>query len=85
MIKIDDFKEIYILYEFVKISVEAILRKLKFKVYNILSRTMKNQKKKKNHIGGYFPGGAVVRNPSANAGDMGSSPGPGGSHMAWSN
>ena len=24
MIKIDDFKEIYILYEFVKISVEAI-------------------------------------------------------------
>ena len=52
MIKIDDFKEIYILYEFVKISVEAILRKLKFKVYNILSRTMKNQKKKKTILGG---------------------------------
>lgn len=45
MIKIDDFKEIYILYEFVKISVEAILRKIQFKVYNILSRTMKNQNK----------------------------------------
>ena len=28
-----------------------------------------------------FPGGAVVRNPPANAGDMGLSPGPGGSHM----
>ena len=24
-----------------------------------------------------FPGGAVVKNPPANAGDMGSSPGPG--------
>ena len=32
-----------------------------------------------------FPGGAVVTNPPANAGDMGSSPGPGSSHMPWSN
>ena len=32
-----------------------------------------------------FPGGAVVRNPPANAGDMGSSPGPGRSHMSRSN
>ena len=30
---------------------------------------------------GDFPGGAVVENPPANAGDTGSSPGPGGSHM----
>ena len=28
-----------------------------------------------------FPGGAVVKNPLANAGDTGSSPGPGRSHM----
>ena len=34
---------------------------------------------------GGFPGGSVVKNPPANAGDMGSSPGPGGSHMPWSN
>ena len=33
---------------------------------------------------GDFPGGAVVKNPPDNAGDMGSSPGPGGSHMPWS-
>ena len=33
---------------------------------------------------GGFPGGAVVENPPANAGDMGSSPGPRGSHMPWS-
>ena len=34
---------------------------------------------------GDFPGGAVVKNPPANAGDMGSSPGPGRSHMPQSN
>ena len=28
-----------------------------------------------------LPGGAVVKNPPANTGDMGSSPGPGRSHM----
>ena len=32
-----------------------------------------------------FPGGAVVKNPPANAGDMGLSPGPERSHMPWSN
>ena len=32
-----------------------------------------------------FPGGAVVKNPLASAGDTGSSPGPGRSHMLWSN
>ena len=32
-----------------------------------------------------FPGGAVVINPRANAGDMSSSPGPGRSHMLQSN
>ena len=38
---------------------------------------------KRNVLG--FPGGTVVKNPPANAGDMGSSPGPGRSHMLWSN
>ena len=32
-----------------------------------------------------FPGGAVVKNPPANAGVTGSSPGPGRSHMSRSN
>ena len=32
-----------------------------------------------------FPSGAVVKNPPANAGDTGSIPGPGRSHMPWSN
>ena len=32
-----------------------------------------------------FPGGSVVKNLSANAGDMGSSPGPGRSHILRSN
>ena len=34
---------------------------------------------------GGFPGGAGVKNPPANAGDTGSSPGPGRSHMSRSN
>ena len=32
-----------------------------------------------------FPGGSVVKNPPAIAGHMGSSPGPGRSHMPQSN
>ena len=32
-----------------------------------------------------FPGGAVVTNLPADAGDTGLSPGPGRSHMPWSN
>ena len=35
-------------------------------------------------IGG-FPGGSVVKDPPANAGDTGSIPDPGRSHMLWSN
>ena len=38
---------------------------------------------KKNTQG--FPGSAVVKNPPANEGDTGSSPGPGRSHMLQSN
>ena len=33
----------------------------------------------------FFPGGSVVENLPANAGDTGSSPGPGRSHMPRSN
>ena len=32
-----------------------------------------------------FPGGTVVKNPPANTGDTGSSPGPGRSHVPQSN
>ena len=32
-----------------------------------------------------FPGGVVVKNPPANAGDMGSSPGPGRPHVPQTN
>ena len=34
---------------------------------------------------GGLPGGSVVKNPPANAGDTGSSPSLGRSHMPWSN
>ena len=39
----------------------------------------------KNQMGRGFPGGAVIEYLPANAGDMGSSPGLGRSHMLWSN
>ena len=39
----------------------------------------------KKHILGDFPGGTVVKNVPANAGNMASSPGLGRSHMPWSN
>ena len=32
-----------------------------------------------------LPGSTVVKNPPASAGDMGLIPGPGRSHMPWSN
>ena len=32
-----------------------------------------------------FPGGSVVKNPPANAGDMGSIPGPGRFYVLWGN
>ena len=38
----------------------------------------------KNVLVGGFPGGTVVENLPANAGDTGSSPGLGRSHMPWS-
>ena len=41
--------------------------------------------KNKNDYTWGFPGGAVVKNPPANAGDMGSIPGPGRSHVLRSN
>ena len=34
---------------------------------------------------GGFPGGSMVKNSPANAGDMGSVSGPGRSHTPWSN
>ena len=36
-------------------------------------------------LSGDFPGGTVVKNPPVNAGDTGSSPGLGRSHIPWSN
>ena len=41
--------------------------------------------KSRSEIGQDFPGSTVVKNPPANAGDTGPSPGPGRSHMLQSN
>jgi len=39
----------------------------------------------KSYFGWGFPGGPVVNNPPASAGDMGSVPSLGRSHVPWSN
>ena len=56
----------------------------------LLSQTIKSQQILQKYLvnnkqGGGFPGGAVVENLPANAGDTGSSPGLGRSHMPRSN
>ena len=45
---------------------------------------MRSMKKIQLKLYGGFPGGAAVKNPPPNAGDTGSSPGPGRSHMPQS-
>ena len=46
---------------------------------------LRRQRSHQNPLNGDFPGGAVVKNPPANAGDTGLSPGPERSHMPQSN
>ena len=72
-----------------QIKLQLYLNKIYFyqqikrvKMHNLLDKSKKlNQK----HWCGDFPGGAVVKNLPAIAGDTGSSPGLGRSHMPWSN
>ena len=52
-------------------------------VYIICNKTLQHLPLRDVPVG--FPGGAVVESPPANAGDAGSGPGPGGSHMLQSN
>ena len=57
---------------------ERTKRQEKIKYEEKLAKKIKERK-----LG--FPGGAGVKTPPANAGDTGSSPGPGRSHMPQSN
>ena len=51
----------------------------------IISKEIESQNYPQRKVQGDFPGGAVVKNPPASAGDTGSIPGPGRSHMPRSN
>ena len=54
-----------------------------------IQRTLNILNKKSNNViekmGQGFPGGSVVKNPPANAGDIGSTSAPRRSHMLWGN
>ena len=56
-------------------------KQIKTTMRHHFTATKKTMLKKK----GDFPGGPVVKNLPANAGDMGSIPGPGRSHRPWGN
>ena len=55
------------------------------KFYKIAFITPEEHKMRLNVTKWSFPGGAVVKNLPANAGETGSIPGLGRSHMPWSN
>ena len=61
-------------------EIENMKRLFQKKVESISYQKPPNKEKLRD-----FPGGTVVKNPPANAGDMGSSPGLGRSHKSQSN
>ena len=60
-------------------------KELTSRIYKELLNSTKTKNPIQKWAKGDFPGGAVVENPPANAGDTGLSPGPGRSHMPRSN
>ena len=61
------------------------LNKWRLQDYWLTVISISSNKSVKKAENGDFPSGPVVKNPPANAGDTGSSPGPGRSHMLQSN
>ena len=62
----------------------------RFNILSISPKPVKNVMKQnkiniKNLLNWGFSGGPPVKNPPCNAGDTGSIPGPGRSHMPWNN
>ena len=86
------FREIFIaLNEYIRKEERSKFNNLSFylgkcrKKRNLSLKHAEEINKQKNNRNKDFPGGTVVKNLSTNAGNMGSSPGPGRSHMPQSN
>ena len=79
--------QFYHIYRFVEPPKEYFWFLFHYKIYACSSGKMLKRRSKdsNNNYSRGFPGGAVVKNPPANAGDGGSIPGPGRSHMPRSN
>ena len=63
------------------IHIHAVQESTVISYYRITPKKKKTQLKRNCQN---FSGGSVVGSPPANTGDIGSSPGPGRSHMPWS-
>lgn len=64
------------------IHIHAVQESTVISYYPITPKEKKKKQLKRNCQN--VPGGSVVGSPPANSGDLGSSPGPGRSHMPWS-
>ena len=60
-------------------------KQFKIIILKMLREVQENTNEQFNNTGRGFPGGAVVENPPASAGNTGSIPGPGRSHMPRTN
>ena len=78
----ENFQDLGLSKEFLYFCTKNTIRKLK-KNNELNLIKIKNFCSSKKPVKG-FPGGTVVESLPANAGDTGSSPGLGGSHMPWS-
>ena len=67
------------------LQISTTLQKLDSKIKQQKRQRQKNEEEVIFKLNRDFLRGAVVKKPPANAGDMGLSPGPGRSHMPWSN
>ena len=70
----------YVDYTSLKLTLKTLWSRFLFILWARTSKTGKKKKPVKSQKSD-FPGSAVVKNPPASAGDTGSSPGPGRSHM----
>ena len=89
IVKVDKKRQLYVVYKKSTLGTLGRLASVISPFSQVLSRRLCSLRSLKmattSESSGGFPGVAVVKNPPGSAGDTGLSPGPGRSHMPWSN